>query len=357
MPLLSCGKSVFNGASLVGVASSQCEMDCSGSYSSSCSDRLLRGLVGDDVRLSAGSSVDNPVEISSDDDECAASDSVAVCWGSDVSVDSSGYLRFDLAGPLPCPHQTFVDEARKYTTGPFSSVDRRDVLFRLPGLDFLKEDARSFVPRSFISDVPVSIYMGMLQAKYNSVESLFSGGRRCWCLDPMFGSLLLKYDHRKLSRWSVKRNMRLRLYDPSFVPDPPICVPVRIVLPVNWKQHSHWGLFVVDFETKLFCYYDSLDMYVEKEEISFVLDKVKMYVRDELALFGGVGNYQFEGWSFYFPDSLSVPQQDAGSNDCAVFVCLFAEKVCAGAPVRFAHFDSAHCRLMLLSNLLARRIP
>lgn len=170
------------------------------------------------------------------------------------------------------------------------------------------------LPDQWLNDEVVNCYFRILQDK---------GGGAYWCLNSFFWPLLEERGHWGVRRWSARAGMDVARLS-------------AVLMPIHLKG-CHWALGVLDIKARGFRYYDSLG-YTPPVKL---VPRLHEYFEGELAQarlgckgqHQGIQNRRQAPWVLLQSDRL-VPQQQ-NTFDCGVFMCAFAERFIAGAPIYF----------------------
>ena len=139
---------------------------------------------------------------------------------------------------------------------------------------------------------------------------------KCWVANTYFYTRLMEngaYSYDNVRRWTSQQDV--------FTLD-------KIIIPIN-DNNTHWFLAVVDFRKKQTQVFDSMW-------------KARQTVHDNLQRWLGDvwrdqqhSEFDTSGWS-HLPHDKSVIPQQGNTNDCGVFMCLFAAYASLDSPFDFS---------------------
>ena len=149
-----------------------------------------------------------------------------------------------------------------------------------------------------------------------------------------------KYSYETVSRWSSKGKYQIGDLDKLFIP-----IHVRC---------SHWVLAVVNFEGKLFEFYDSSRGAGGREglEGKEILQNIRAYVKAEILLHGSKrGVADIDAYVDHIP--VDTPQQSNGS-DCGVFLSIFCELIALNLPLTCTPTHANNMRNRIVREICLR---
>ncbi|KAF4699082.1 hypothetical protein FOZ63_014755, partial [Perkinsus olseni] len=135
------------------------------------------------------------------------------------------------------------------------------------------------------------------------------------------------YSYKSVARWSKRRHADIFSFE-------------RMIVPIHVGK-THWALGVVDLKECTLSYYDSLGASHPK-----FYDYISRYIEDEHKDKNSHAPLrkpsEWQRRDAVITPTCIVPRQN-NSNDCGVFMCMFAEAVSGGRYSRgLASHSSAH---------------
>ncbi|KAF4661575.1 hypothetical protein FOL47_006625 [Perkinsus chesapeaki] len=172
----------------------------------------------------------------------------------------------------------------------------------------------------WLNDEVVNYYFMMLQdrsdrSKGGSLPKTFLWNSFFW--QKLSSNASGAYDYKAVARWTKRRKADIFSFD-------------RMIVPIHVGK-THWALGVVDLKECTLSYYDSLGASHPK-----FYDYISRYIEDEhkdkksRAPLRNPKEWQKR--DAVITPSCIVPRQN-NSNDCGVFMCMFAEAVSGGRSI------------------------
>jgi Ulp1 family protease len=129
----------------------------------------------------------------------------------------------------------------------------------------------------------------------------------------------------------------------------------KLLIPINIYK-THWFLAVIYMQERTVQILDSCPGFHTSHQ--YYLDLIKKYLSEEYSA-KNIGHHLPQDWSFHgCPPNSIVPQQDAGTNDCGVFVCYFMDLVMDNCPITDLTQEAivANGRNWLCATILNKKI-
>ncbi|EER18196.1 sentrin/SUMO-specific protease, putative [Perkinsus marinus ATCC 50983] len=197
----------------------------------------------------------------------------------------------------------------------------------------------------WLNDEVVNYYFMMLQDRSDrsckgSLPRVFLWNSFFW--QKLSSNASGAYSYKSVARWSKRRHADIFSYD-------------MMIVPIHVGK-THWALGVVDLKECTLSYYDSLGASHPK-----FYDYISRYIEDEHKDKGSkVPLRNPSGWQrrdAVITPTCTVPRQN-NSNDCGVFMCMFAEAVSGGRSITEVSQDIiVDMRYKMACQISAGRVP
>lgn len=194
--------------------------------------------------------------------------------------------------------------------GPFGAITRRDMA--------------SLRPREPVRGPIINTYLHMLE----SAKATRTRTR----LIPSGSTLYenLTKDNKGVAEYAAVSNHCKRVHDL-------FCVD-RLLVPIHDAQRFHWMLGLIDIEHRRFEVYDSIFGEEQRSDYERHASNLRTWLQGEYTSTRRQHRKEYDSqfaesikeWPASFP---SCPQQQAGSNDCGVFVMIFAAEIAMNRKV------------------------
>ncbi|XP_032573885.1 sentrin-specific protease 2 [Drosophila sechellia] len=195
-------------------------------------------------------------------------------------------------------------------------------------LDIRGSDIKILTDGAWLNDIIINFYMNLLtersEKRSGQVPSVYA-------MSTFFVPRLLQSGFDGVKRWT--RTVDLFSKD-------------IILVPVHYNG-VHWCLVIIDLPAKTMLYYNSRGRGNPKLMRALV-NYLQMESTDKRGLLLDTSDFRIE-------DAQNVPQQ-GNTNDCGVFVCMFAEYRTRDAPITFCQKDMKYFRTKMVLELTSSQL-
>lgn len=219
----------------------------------------------------------------------------------------------------------FTPEMLKKVDAAFSSENGQEVLTEMDKIHIKRAEFLALKDSGWLTDNIINFYFMLLSKRVNSLK--------VYAMNSFFYPKLKRCGQTGVRNWT--KNVDIFSYD-------------IIIIPIHSKDH--WSLCTVNIKDKLIYYLDSLQSSHFEAEECFGIIKDYLFSENIKKKKEIIHRYEWNCSSLK-----EIPQQ-ANLFDCGIFVCLFAEYICANKKLMFSPDDIYFFRCKIAYEILTQKI-